>query len=88
MRMQIEVIDNGEGMTPEFIREKLFQPFGSTKGDGFGVGAYQARELLRAAGGDLLATSRPGRGTIMRIMLPCIAPRPLETAAQDLEAAG
>jgi len=88
MRMQIEVIDNGEGMTPEFIRDKLFQPFGSTKGDGFGVGAYQARELVRAAGGDLLATSRPGRGTIMRIMLPCIAPRPLETAAQDLEAAG
>jgi putative PEP-CTERM system histidine kinase len=89
MRLQIEVVDSGEGMTPEFIRDTLFQPFGSTKGNGFGIGAYQARELVRAAGGDLFALSRPGSGTTMRILLPCIDPRQSgASVAPDLEAAG
>jgi len=72
LRVEIDIVDKGCGMTPEFIRDKLFQPFGSTKADGFGIGAYQARELIREAGGDLLAISRPGFGTTMRIMLPCV----------------
>src|SRR5205823_7940177 len=77
LRVQIEVIDRGPGMSAEFIRDKLFQPFGSTKKQGFGIGAYQARELIRAAGGDLVAISRPGTGTTMRILLPCrVAYRP------------
>jgi putative PEP-CTERM system histidine kinase len=71
-RLEIDIIDKGCGMSAEFIRDKLFQPFGSTKADGFGIGAYQARELVRAAGGDLLVISRPGSGTTMRIILPCI----------------
>ena len=75
MRVEIEVVDCGEGMSAEFIRDKLFQPFGSTKGNGMGIGAYQARELVRAAGGDLLVVSRPGAGTTMRILLPCAGPR-------------
>jgi putative PEP-CTERM system histidine kinase len=87
MRLQIEIIDHGAGMSPEFIRDKLFKPFGSTKDDGFGIGAYQARELLRAAGGDLLVISRLGSGTTMRMMLPCTSPRPL-VSSPDLEAAG
>jgi putative PEP-CTERM system histidine kinase len=72
MRVEIEVADRGSGMTPEFIRDQLFEPFGSTKRDGMGIGAYQARELVRAAGGDLLVTSRPGAGTTMRILLPAV----------------
>ena len=88
MRLQIDVTDNGPGMTPEFIRDQLFRPFGSTKEDGFGIGAYQARELLRAAGGDLLVKSRPGLGTTMSILLPCSALQSIETAASGLKAAG
>jgi putative PEP-CTERM system histidine kinase len=72
LRIAIDIIDKGAGMTPEFIRDRLFQPFASTKREGLGIGTYQARELLRAAGGDLIVTSRPGRGTTMRILLPCI----------------
>jgi putative PEP-CTERM system histidine kinase len=72
LRIAIDIIDKGAGMTPEFIRDRLFQPFASTKREGLGIGTYQARELLRAAGGDLLVTSRPGLGTTMRILLPCI----------------
>jgi putative PEP-CTERM system histidine kinase len=75
-RLQVEIIDRGVGMSPEFIRDKLFQPFGSTKGDGLGIGAYQARELVRAIGGDLIVTSQPGMGTTMSVLLPCLSPTP------------
>ncbi len=75
LRLQIQITDRGAGMTPEFIRDKLFQPFGSSKCDGLGIGAYQAREIVRAAGGDLLVTSRSGTGTTMSIVLPCSASR-------------
>ena len=61
-------------MTPEFIRDELFRPFASTKGGGHGIGAYQARELLREAGGDLLVLSRPDAGTTMRLLLPSVRP--------------
>jgi putative PEP-CTERM system histidine kinase len=87
-RVEIEIADNGGGMSAEFIRDRLFQPFGSTKGNGFGIGAYQARELVRSAGGDLLVSSRPGNGTIIRILLPCIGPRSEEISlARGLEPA-
>src|SRR6185437_10425420 len=66
----VDIIDEGCGMTPEFIRDELFRPFATTKGGGHGIGAYQARELLRAAGGDLLVLSRKPGGTTMRLMLP------------------
>ena len=70
--MIIDIVDEGPGMSPEFIRAELFRPFASTKGDGHGVGVYQARELLREAGGDLLVLSRVGSGTTMRLLLPLV----------------
>jgi putative PEP-CTERM system histidine kinase len=66
----IDVCDSGSGMTADFIANQLFQPFRSTKSEGYGIGAYQTRELIRAAHGDLLALSEPGHGTVMRIVLP------------------
>ena len=57
--MVIDIIDQGQGMAPEFVRDELFRPLRSTKTGGHGIGAYQARELLRDAGGDLLVISRP-----------------------------
>ncbi|HJU17009.1 MAG TPA: XrtA/PEP-CTERM system histidine kinase PrsK [Stellaceae bacterium] len=84
LRIEIDISDKGAGMEPEFIRDKLFRPFDSTKRDGLGIGTYQARELLRAAGGDLIVMSRPGLGTTMRILLPCAdrkaEPAPLLTS--------
>jgi len=68
----IDITDRGPGMTPEFIRDELFRPFATTKDGGHGIGAYQARELLRGAGGDLLVLSRPGEGTTMRLLLPSV----------------
>jgi len=72
LSLVIDIIDQGPGMTPEFIRDELFQPFASTKSGGHGIGAFQARELLRDAGGDLLVLSRPKAGTTMRLLLPAV----------------
>ncbi len=68
--LAIDVADQGAGMTAEFIRDDLFMPFVSTKRNGLGIGAYQAQELARVAGGDLLVCSRVDAGTIMRVLLP------------------
>jgi putative PEP-CTERM system histidine kinase len=76
----VDIIDLGPGMAPEFVRDELFRPFSTTKGGGHGIGAYQARELLRGAGGDLLVISRPGAGTTMRIILPSVRPGMAEWA--------
>lgn len=84
-----DLCDRGPGMSPEFIRDRLFSPFASTKREGHGIGAFQARELLRSAGGDLLAISSQGEGTTMRIVLPTAgAPVRREgiSALQDAEA--
>ena len=40
----VEIEDNGPGMDPEFIRDRLFRPFDSTKRSGYGMGAYESRE--------------------------------------------
>jgi putative PEP-CTERM system histidine kinase len=64
------ISDNGPGMTAEFVRDELFRPFKTTKSSGYGIGAYQARELIRQAGGRLDVASSPGTGTRVSIQLP------------------
>ena len=76
----IDVEDDGPGMAAEFVRDRLFRPFDTSKPDGSGIGAFQARELTRGAGGELVALSTPGQGTVMRITLP-LAADPLRVAA-------
>ncbi len=67
----IEVADTGCGMDATFIRERLFRPFETTKGErGFGIGAYQAREFVRKCGGSIDVESTPGRGTRFILRLP------------------
>jgi len=66
----VEVVDQGAGMSPEFIRTRLFKPFHSSKPGGFGIGAFEARELVRAMGGRLDVESREGLGTRFMVRLP------------------
>jgi putative PEP-CTERM system histidine kinase len=68
-RVTIDIADEGPGMEVSFVRDELFRPFRSTKQSGLGIGAYQTRELVRAAGGQLDVITRPGAGTTMRITL-------------------
>jgi putative PEP-CTERM system histidine kinase len=72
----IEVIDRGCGMSADFIRTRLFQPFASTKDGGFGVGAFEARSLVTAIGGRLEVESREGEGTRFILLLPPAEARP------------
>ncbi len=69
----LHVIDHGCGMTESFVRDELFRPFTSTKQGGFGIGAYEARELVRTMGGRLSVASEPGRGTCFSVHLPIAA---------------
>ncbi len=79
----IDVADRGAGMSPAFVRDQLFRPFVSTKPAGFGIGAFEARQLVDAMGGTLAVDSREGEGTRFRITLPAAPPfeQALEVAA-------
>ena len=66
----VDVIDSGHGMSADFIRTRLFQPFASTKDGGFGIGAFEARSLIAAMGGRLEVESREGEGSRFTIILP------------------
>jgi putative PEP-CTERM system histidine kinase len=66
----IEIADTGEGMTEEFIRERLFKPFDSTKSAGMGIGVFESREYINELGGSLEVSSKPGAGTTFRVLLP------------------
>lgn len=79
----IEITDKGRGMSPEFIRTSLFKPFVTTKPDGFGIGAFEARELVRAMGGRLEVESREGLGSRFVIWLPRAEDNAPIPAAQD-----
>lgn len=68
--LEIKVTDKGPGMTQEFISDQLFRPLVTTKKAGLGVGAYQARTLLRELGGDLFVESEIGVGTTATLVLP------------------
>ncbi len=66
----VEVQDTGHGMTEEFIRDKLFRPFESTKAAGMGIGAFESRTYIRLLGGDIDVHSAPSAGTTFRVALP------------------
>ncbi|PXW73413.1 multi-sensor signal transduction histidine kinase [Blastomonas natatoria] len=66
----IEIVDHGAGMSTEFVRAKLFKPFISSKTDGFGIGAYEARLLVEAMNGRIEVESREGEGSRFSIHLP------------------
>lgn len=80
--VHIDVIDHGCGMSPAFVRDKLFKPFVSTKEGGFGIGAFEARQLADAMRGRIDIVSREGSGTRFRVTLRAArAETPQEQAA-------
>ena len=70
LHANIEIIDSGHGMSPDFVRTRLFKPFVSSKQGGFGIGAFEARELIRAMKGRLDVESREGLGSRFIVRLP------------------
>ncbi len=77
----IDVKDTGTGMSPEFIRERLFKPFETTKSAGMGIGVYESSQYVAGLGGQILVDSEPGRGTRVRVLLPHGENKMMATAA-------
>ncbi|HQU80567.1 MAG TPA: PEP-CTERM system histidine kinase PrsK [Azonexus sp.] len=69
-RAALEVGDTGHGMTSEFIRERLFKPFQSTKQAGMGIGAYESAQYIKELGGEMQVESQENTGTRITIILP------------------
>ena len=66
----VEVGDTGSGMTPEFVRDRLFKPFQTTKPTGMGIGAYESFQYVQELGGRVQVDSTPGAGTRVKLLLP------------------
>ncbi len=82
----VAIADSGRGMSPDFIRTGLFKPFASTKANGFGVGAFEARTLLAAMGGAVEVESQEGTGSRFTLSLP-LAPAAAMAAVPDARSA-
>lgn len=69
-RAAIEVGDTGHGMSQEFIRNRLFKPFQSTKQSGMGIGAFESAQYIKELGGEMLVDSEENHGTRITMILP------------------
>ena len=69
--IEISVRDNGIGI-PDLIKEKIYQPFFTTKpaGQGTGLGLSISYDIVKAHGGVLSVESEPGKGTVFSILIP------------------
>jgi putative PEP-CTERM system histidine kinase len=67
----MEIVDDGRGMDADFIQNRLFKPFDTTKGNaGMGIGMYESREFVRELNGDIQVSSEPGSGTTVAVKIP------------------
>lgn len=65
----MEVSDNGPGIA-DAVRTRLFEPFSTTKINGFGLGLYSCLQIMEGHGGKLICESDPKSGTRMRAFFP------------------
>src|SRR4030095_7254189 len=70
-RIEISVEDNGNGI-PGSIKQKIFQPFFTTKptGQGTGLGLSLAYDIIKAHGGEIRVETKEGEGSEFKIQLP------------------
>ncbi len=66
----VAVADTGKGMTEDFMRERLFHPFATTKKKGIGLGLYSCRDIIEQHGGRIDVASKVSVGTEFKIILP------------------
>jgi len=68
-QVRVRVTDEGSGLTAE-ARERLFEPYFSTKSTGTGLGLAITRSILEELGGSISLSNRPGGGAEVQITLP------------------
>ena len=84
--VRLVVRDTGTGIAPE-IRERIFDPFFSTKSleDGPGLGLSVVHGIMRQLDGSVTVESEPGSGTAFSVYFPKVAEKPLAEPATDQE---
>lgn len=81
----IQVGDTGCGVAPD-MRQKIFEPFMTTKGEGTGLGLFISMQLISQHGGNIIVESEPGQGSTFTVLLPLhphrnASPPPTEVSA-------
>ena len=67
----IDIKDDGHGMDTDFIQNRLFKPFDTTKGNaGMGIGMHESREFIRLLNGEIYVQSESGKGTTISLYIP------------------
>lgn len=70
--LHLAIVDNGCGMSMDFIKNRLFKPFDTTKGNaGMGIGVYEAKQFVESIGGTMQVTSFEDEGSIFTLVIPC-----------------
>ncbi|BAU56611.1 signal transduction histidine kinase [Halorhodospira halochloris] len=67
--LELSIADNGEGI-PEHIRERIFEPFATTRAEGTGLGLALVERYVHEAGGYVTCESQPQQGSTFRISWP------------------
>jgi putative PEP-CTERM system histidine kinase len=69
--LHIVILDNGCGMSEDFIHNRLFKPFDTTKENaGMGIGVYEAKQFVESLGGIMRVTSVENEGSMFQLTLP------------------
>jgi two-component system, NtrC family, sensor histidine kinase HydH len=70
-KLGLAFMDRGPGIPPEH-RQRIFEPFFSTKTRGSGLGLALARKNIELSGGAISYSDRPGGGTVMNVTIPLV----------------
>ncbi len=68
-RYLLEFGDTGTGI-PERDRDRIFEPYFTTKPSGLGLGLFLTRKIVEAHEGEIVVDSEPEKGTCIRVLLP------------------
>jgi signal transduction histidine kinase len=74
-------------MSEEFMRDRLFHPFATTKKKGIGLGLYSCRDIIEQHGGRIDVASQVGLGTEFSVILPLQSKVPFSTEPESPSAA-
>ncbi len=70
---RVTIEDNGRGIPGE-VQQKIFEPFYSSRADGFGLGLYSCRQIATEHGWQIRLESSPGQGALFTIEIPLEKP--------------